>query len=204
MKSGPGSDALDNILARHFPGLAPVQVLMVSAEWDGFEAIKVVRDAEGRFWCYLTFGISDLGEKHGTHPALSGLGYELTMRVACHAAESTPPGWPITLLNNLARFLRPQRYDVVDSEPLIFKEPLTVAAPTTLTAVMLADDVQFGYGMDTANGYVQFRQVVGITQDEAMFQAGFGRSALLEKISAVNPFLLTILDRPSVLPQKGA
>ncbi|MGH9602605.1 MAG: suppressor of fused domain protein [Terriglobales bacterium] len=199
MTSGPGSDALDSVLARHFPGAAPLQVRMVSAEADGFEAVKVVRDPQQRFWCYLTFGISDLSEKQSRHPALSGWGYELTMRVP-YGSEATPPDWPIALLNNLARYLRPKRYDVVDSEPLLFNEPLAAAAPTTLTALMLADDVQFGYGMDTPNGYVQFRQVVGLTQEEGMFQAGFGRSALLEKISAGNPFLLTILDRPSLLP----
>lgn len=198
MKSGTGSDVLDSALARHFPGVSPVQVLMVSADTDGFEAIKILRDPQDRFGCYLTYGISDLAEKRSTHPALSGLGYELTLRVPC--SEPTPPDWPIAFLNNLARHLRPKRYDVVDSEPLLFNEPLTQSVATSLTGVMLADDVQFGYGMDTPNGHVQFRQVVGITQDEGMFQAGFGRPALQEKIAAANPFLLSILDRSSVLP----
>ncbi len=202
MRTGPGADALDSVLAQHFPGLAPVVVMMVSADWDGFEGIKALRDPQARFWCYLTYGISDLAEKRGTHPALSGLGYELTTRVPC-GPEATPPGWPLTLLNNLARHLRSKKYDVVDSEPLIFNQPLTPAEPTALNAVMFADDVQFGYGMDTPNGYVQFRQVVGITGDEGVFQSGFGRPALLEKISARNPFLLTLLDRASVLPMTG-
>jgi hypothetical protein len=187
------------VLAQHFPGVAPVVVTMVSADLDGFEGIRILRDPQERFWCYLTYGISDLAEKQGTHPALSGLGYELTMRVP-GGSEPTPPDWPIPLLNNLARYLRPKRYDIVDSEPLLFNAPLIASLPTTLTAVMLADDVQFGYGMDTPNGYVQFRQVVGITHDEGVFQSGFGRSMLLEKMAAVNPFLLTMLDRRSVLP----
>jgi len=199
MTSGPGAEVLDSVLGQHFPRVAPVQVLMQSAETDAFEAIKVVRDPQDRFWCYLTYGISDLAEKRSTHPALSGLGYELTLRLPC-GSEPLPPDWAIVFLNNLARYLRPKRYDVVDSEPLLFNEPLTPSFPTALTAVMLADDVQFGYGMDTLNGYVQFRQVVGITQEEGMFQAGFGRSALQEKMAATNPLLLTILDRRSVLP----
>ncbi|MBI4167158.1 MAG: suppressor of fused domain protein [Acidobacteria bacterium] len=199
MTSGPGALALDGALAQHFPGVEPVLVLMTSADRDGFDAIKVLLDREGSFWFYLTFGISDLGEKQGTHPALSGLGYELTMRVPA-GPEPSPPDWPIPLLNNLARYLRPMRYDVVDSEPILFETPLTTDPPTDLTGVMFADDVQLGYGVDTPNGYVQFRQVVGIRQEEGIYQSAFGRAALVEKISRSNPFLHTILDRPSVLP----
>lgn len=199
VKQGPGSEALDKVLARHFPGVDPFHMLMTSAEKDGFKAIKVLRDTQGSFWLYLTFGISDLGEKQGTHPALSGLGYELTMRVPAGPAPS-PPDWPIPLLNNLARYLRPMRYDVVDSEPILFETPLTTDPPTDLTGVMFADDVQLGYGVDTPNGYVQFRQVVGIRREEGVYQSAFGRAALVEKISRSNPLLLTILERPSVLP----
>jgi len=202
MTSGPGAEVLNGILAQHFPGVEPVLVLMTSADQDAFEAIKIVREVQGRFWCYLTFGISDLGEKHGTHPALSGLGYELTMRVPA-GPEPSPPDWPIPLLNNLARYLRPMRYDVVDSEPILFNAPLTIDPPAALTGVMFAEDVQLGYGVDTPNGYVQFRQVVGITQEEGIYQSAFGRTALVERISRSNPFLLTIPDRPSVLPPPG-
>ena len=199
MTSGTGTDALDGLLAQHFPEVAPYLVLMASADPDGFEAIKAVRDAEKRCWCLITYGISDLGEKKRTHPALSGLGYELTLRIP-DGGGSAPPDWAILLLNNLARYLRPKKYDVLDEEPLIFNEPITLSAPTGLTAIMLADDVQFGNGIDTPNGYVQFRQVVGITQDEGMYQAGFGRSRLREKLLASDPFLVTRLDRISVLP----
>lgn len=199
MRPGPGSDALDRVLAQHFPGVTPYVVLMTSAEPDGFEAIKIVRDGQGRFWCYLTYGISDLAEKRGTHPALSGLGYELILRAPADT-ESSPPDWPVPLLNNLARYLRPKRYALADSEPILFSESLTVDPPSSLTAVMFAQDVQFGHGIDTPNGYVQFLQVVGITQDEGIYQAAFGRAMLLEKLTPSNPFLLTILDRSSVLP----
>ena len=199
MTSGAGTEALDRVLAQHFPGVVPHVVLMTSADPDGFEAVKAVRDAPNGLWCFLTYGISDLGEKKSTHPALSGLGYELTLR-AHDDGTASPPDWPIVLLNNLARYLRPKKYDVVDEEPLIFNEPLTVGIPTRLTAIMFADDVQFGYGMDTPNGYVQLRQAVGLTQDEGRYQAGLGRSRLREKILASNPFLLTRLDRSSVLP----
>lgn len=199
MKAGVGSEALDSVLALHFPGVEPAMVLMVSSEQDGFEAMKVIRDSHGAFWFYLTFGISDLGEKTGSHPALSGLGYELTMRAPA-GSESSPPEWPIHLLNSLARYLRPMRCDVIDSEPLMFSDPLTTNPPSSLTAVMFADDVKLGNGVDTPNGYVQFRQVVGITRDEGIYQSAFGRPKLLEKMSPSNPFLLTILGRPSVLP----
>ena len=202
MRSGRGSEALDSILAKHFPHIEPHLVLMASSDPDGFEAVKVMKPPKDQFCFYITYGISDLGEKQGTHPALSGLGYELTMRVP-PIADLSPPDWPIPLLNYLARHLRPLRYDVMDSEPVLFSTPLTAEPLTPLTGVIFADDVQLGYGMDTPNGFVQFRQVVGITQDEGMYQSAFGRSRLLEKISRLNPFLLTILDRPSVLPPLG-
>jgi hypothetical protein len=196
---GPGTDALGSVLDKHFPGNRAHLVLMASSDTDGFEGVQALLAPNGQFWFYMTFGISDLGEKRGTHPALSGLGYELTLR-APGSPEASPPEWPIALLNNLARFLRPMKYDVLDSEPIQFNEPLSTASPTALTAIMFADDVQLGYGVDSANGFVQFRQVVGITEDEAMYQSAFGRARLQEKLAASNPFLLTILDRSSVLP----
>jgi hypothetical protein len=199
MTSGTGTDALDRLFSQHFPGAAQHVVLMTGADPDGFEAVKAVRDAERHCWCLITYGISDLGEKKRTHPALSGFGYELTLR-APESGESLPPDWAIVLLNNLARYLRPRRYDVLDDEPLMFNEPIAPGVSTALTAIMFADDVQFGNGIDTPNGYVQFRQVVGITQDEGMYQAGFGRARLREKLVASNPLLLTLLNRPSVLP----
>ena len=50
MTSGQGTDALDRVLARHFPGMTPHVTLMTSADPDGFEAIKGVRDAGNDFW----------------------------------------------------------------------------------------------------------------------------------------------------------
>lgn len=202
MRSGPGADALNGVLTKRFPDIDPVLVLMTSSDQDGFEGLKVLLAPQGQFWFYITFGISDLGEKLGTHPALSGLGYELTMRVP-NGPDPSPPDWPIPFLSTLARHLRPMKHDVLDSDPIIFSGPLTAASPTALTAVLFADDVQLGYGVDTPNGFVQFRQVVGVTQDEGIYQSAFGRSKLLEKLSPSNPFLLTILDRPSVLPPPG-
>jgi len=202
VEPGPGAKALDAVLDQRFPAVRPFVVLMTSADQDGFEQVKVFLASQSHFWFYITFGISDLGEKQGTHPALSGLGYELTMRVPA-GSKSSPPDWPMPLLNNLARYLRPKRYDVMDSEPIMFNSPLISDPPTALAGVMFADDVQLGNGVETPNGYVQFRQVVGITQDEGVYLSAFGRYKLLEKLVPSNPFLLIVLSRPSVLPPIG-
>ncbi|MGC3998634.1 MAG: suppressor of fused domain protein [Anaeromyxobacter sp.] len=53
-------------------------------------------------WHYVGLGLSDLFEKTTPGPD-SGLGHELTLRVAKRPGEAEPPRWPITVLVNAAR-----------------------------------------------------------------------------------------------------
>lgn len=62
------------------------------------------------FYLFFSFGLSDLhgdGRVHEvSEPNLpSGFGFELTMRVRCEEGEKSPPTWPATLMQNLARYL---------------------------------------------------------------------------------------------------
>ena len=54
-------------------------------------------------WHYVTYGFSELYAKESSDAATSGYGFELTFRLAAEAAEnadSTPPVWPMNLLQN--------------------------------------------------------------------------------------------------------
>ena len=53
----------------------------------------------------MTYGFSELYEKDTDDLEVSGYGFELTFRLGATAGEETPPDWPISLLQNLARYV---------------------------------------------------------------------------------------------------
>ncbi|KAF0246914.1 MAG: hypothetical protein FD180_273 [Planctomycetota bacterium] len=196
---GTGTSALDAAIANHFPGVAPGIAFPVG-DVKPFAGVRIFRDPQCRFWFYMTYGISDLVEKMGNHPALSGRGYEFTMRVPF---EAEAPVWVAPFLGELTRILKPKGTSLCDSEPVLLGRPLTTMEPTRLDAVFFTADIQLGHGIDTPNGYVSFLQVVGIDAIEAAvlsFTPGT-TLPLLRKLGPGNPFFMTILDRKSVLPQ---
>lgn len=195
---GPGTAALDAAVAKVFPGVAPHVAHAFAAGEPPFAGAKIFRDPQYRFWFVLTYGLSDLQEKRGRSVALSGLGYELTMRVPF---EPEPPVWMLPFLGELAAVLRPKGTEICETEPVVLGRPLTTMEPTKLDAVFFSEDAQLGHGIDTPNGYVTFLQVVGIYAAEAAFLASTPgtRLPLLRKLGPGNQFFMTQLDRRCIL-----
>src|SRR5688572_24481090 len=49
-------------------------------------------------WFFVTFGLTELYEKESDDLAVSGWGFELTMRTPRPDGVQQPPQWPLTLL----------------------------------------------------------------------------------------------------------
>ena len=154
----PGWDAIDAVLVAQYGDQEPQQV-----------GSTLAYDAGGH-WHYVGYGLSELFEPvPGADPAVSGWGFELTMRVPRDGDE--PPGWPFWMLEEIARYVNGNRAVLAPGHRLDFRQPVTgypevEGAPDTgLTVFAFAVDPVLGE-IDTPNGRVVFLQAVGVTAAE--------------------------------------
>ena len=102
----PGWDLIDEIFGRIYPGQTPRHVApKISPRHDlrpGRSPVEGthVFDA-GEAWHYVTLGLTDLYEKSDPESEASGIGCELSMRVA-KRGEVEPPLWPVVLMGLIA------------------------------------------------------------------------------------------------------
>ena len=114
--------------------------------------------AVGRPLALRHLGLSELFEPvPGADPAVSGWGFELTMRVPRDGDE--PPAWPFRVLDEIARYVADERAVLAPGHRLDVRHPVTghpevEGAPDTgLTVFAFAVDPVLGE-VDTPNGPV--------------------------------------------------
>ena len=72
---------------------------------DPLDGVEVWESERGvPHWHYITYGFSELYEKENDTPDVSGYGFELTFRLK-RSGEEQPPSWPVSLLQNLGRYI---------------------------------------------------------------------------------------------------
>ena len=157
-RSAPGWDAIDAVLVGQYGDQEPRQV-----------GSTLAYASEGH-WHYVHLGLSELFEPvPGAYPAVSGWGFELTMRVPRDGDQ--PPVWPFRMLEEIARYVNDKRAVLAPGHRLDVRQPVTghpgvEGAPDTgLTVFAFAVDPVLGE-IDTPNGRVVFLQAVGVTAAE--------------------------------------
>jgi suppressor of fused len=191
----PGWDAIDIALARLYPGVVPVHLApFPGAHMPGGGVHGISAYPATDHWHLVTYGLSELFEKVSRQPEISGWGYELTIRVTRRPEEAGPPQWAFNLLERLARVTQAEahRYRVGDRVEL--GGPLDGDPGTRIVALTVVLDPQLGT-IDTPNGAVQFRQVVGITRNELDFLRSGSVEVVLEHLAEGNPLLVTDVRR---------
>ncbi|KAJ6630518.1 Suppressor of fused like [Pseudolycoriella hygida] len=127
-------------------------------------------------WHYITFGLSDLhgdGRVHQvdnsdeTMEHLSGMGFELTFRLIKQTPSSEnekPPTWPANLLQALARYVfqTGNRFVIGDNVP--WRKSLD-SSTSNIQHMLIANDPQL-MRTKTPFGWVDFCQIVGVTEEE--------------------------------------
>jgi hypothetical protein len=184
----PGWDAIDTALAKILPGQQPLH-------WgtnrlpgqDGLYGLSAYR--QGDHWFFVSYGLSELFAKESEDKAVSGWGFELTMRAV--GADAEPPAWPRALLDRLGSVVyssgRPfgvgHRLDAVSQ--ITGGNP-----PTRLTCIAFTEDPKLGT-IETPNGSVTFLAVVGITPDELAEMKASTTATVLDAMRSANPLLIT-------------
>ena len=148
-------------------------------------------------WHYVTYGLSELGEKRSTDPKLSGFGLEYTLRLV--DPSPTPPAWPINLLRWVAAqvWLTRQPYDPAHSMNLPNPRMLETVSPGVEALAFLADDALGP--IETPNGTVQFVSVVPLARGEFELIGRWDVKKLFTEIRELQKDLLWRPGRKSCL-----
>jgi hypothetical protein len=146
---------------------------------------------------YVTYGFSELYEKESEDPDISGFGFELTFRLACEPGDE-PPNWVLSFLQNLGRYVFQTGNRFGEGHTMPLNGPIRQGADTLIRTIGFALDPELGK-IVTPNGWVEFLQVVGLTEDEREAARLWNASHFLELVGEQNPLLLTDLSRDSYL-----
>ncbi len=141
-------------------------------------------------WFFLTFGLSELFHKETDDPAISGWGFELTMRTPRGGDEDQPPQWPLRLLTSLGTYVFSASSPFAAGHRMAPGGPITGTDDTRLTALAFAQDPELN-SISTPNGSVAFLAVVGITAGELAQMKGSSTAAVLESLATQNRNLVT-------------
>ncbi|VWD54570.1 aminopeptidase [Burkholderia lata] len=199
----PGWDAIDGALARVYPGQEPKHYGTL-IKWrlggpDPLDGISVWKRAEPvPHWHFVTYGLSELYAKESDDPAVSGFGFELTMRVACGATDEEPPNWVFSFLQNLARYVFESGNAFGDGHWMSANGPIALETDTKLCSMGFVFDPELPT-IDTPHGHLAFLQVVGLTLDEERAAKRWRTRALLDVLLPHLPLWISDLGRASLL-----
>ncbi len=149
-------------------------------------------------WHYVTYGFTDLFEKETDDPEVSGFGFELTFRLARSAADTTPPTWPIGMLQNLARYVFKTGNVFAPGHHMDANGPICLDSETALRAIAFTTDPELPAQRSPHGGF-ELVQIVGITLDELEALQAWNTESFLELARTRDPQLVTDLARTSWL-----
>ncbi len=201
-----GWDAIRAALAGLYPGQTP-RHHGSALPWtlggdDPLDGISVYWAAVPRpHWHYVTFGFSELFAKQSQDPAVSGFGFELTLRLTAPPdarSADTPPTWPMNLLQNLARYVFETGNVLEQGHHLDANGPIALEHRTLLRHLAFMQDPQLP-PIDTVNGRLQFLQVIGLADGEKAAIIRWSADQVLHMLAPAMPLWITDLERADLL-----
>lgn len=209
-----GWDAITAVFDAAYVGQEP-QHWGVLIPWtlggpDPLRGVSAYRGVEPvPYWHYVTYGYSDLfgdladaaASAGKPAPEASGYGIEMTMRLADPAAadpDATAPVWPISLLQNVARYVFQTGNVIYAGHYLGAGGPIALDEETELVVLGFVEDPVHPEPLATPYGEVRFVQAVGLTSDEADAAASWNTRRLVEVIGRAHGYGLTDLSRRGI------
>lgn len=168
---------------------------------DGISAWKRAEPIPHRH-C-VGFGLTDLYSKDSEDEETSGHGFELTFRLRRDPADEDPPGWAISLMQNLARYVVTSGNALRDGEWMARNGSIALDTDTQLRGLAFVADPKLP-PIATPNGSVAFVQIVGLTVDEMEAGKNWQTRGVLAALLPHLPLWITdfarasLLDRPDV------
>jgi Suppressor of fused protein (SUFU) len=148
---------------------------------------------------YVSYGFSQLYyNEDSAGGEFSKFGFELSFRLAPFSGDSELPTWPISVMQNLAKYVFKSKKWFEEFHFIPALGPIRLGTDTDITAIAFALDSELGK-ISTPHGEVAFLQMVGITSSEyaslKLANSTLATQTLIEKLRKDNPYLITDLTR---------
>jgi hypothetical protein len=150
-------------------------------------------------WHYVTYGLSELGEKTSNDPSLSGFGVEYTLHLVEDAAE--PPVWPMNLLRWVAKLVWQTREPLDPGHSMNIPEGLLDTVSPGIEGLGFAKDADLGT-IQTPNGNVTFVNVIPLMHREHWLLGAWDFDRYVGVVRSQQGDLLWRVGRSSVLEGK--
>lgn len=209
--STDGWDAIDGALARIYGDAEPMHWGTVIKfrlggpdPLDGISAYP--RTEPVPHWHFVSYGLTELYDKESDNADESGWGFELTFRLVRDPADTEPPVWVASMLQNLARYVFSTGNWFDDGHHMNINGPIAVSREdSAIRAIAFTVDPELG-AIDTPHGAMKFLQVVGLTLDELDACQRWNPTSVLGLVEPSIPLYVTDVDRGSLVadPQVAA
>ncbi len=190
-----GETAIEGALLAAHPGGEPLRVELPGEGKGALAGCIATRVEEPvPHWLVVSRGFTELGEKVGENPEVSGWGFEVTCRLPARTDEPDF-GWVVSWMQNIAHYL---------SDKVSFLEPYhhmpmwQATSDDEIAALVFVDDIEL-VPARSANGSFSFLQMVGLTRGEYEALQAWDPAALVELIRERDPLLLMDVERKSYL-----
>ena len=205
-----GWDAINAAMLALYPGQEPRHFGTLLSHTlggnDPLDGISVYWSESPRpHWHYVSYGFSELYDKQSDDLQESGFGFELTFRLAAPAGDGKrgePPTWPMNLMQNLARYVFSSGNVFEAGHHLDANGPIALDTDTKLQHLAFVADPQLP-AIDTANGRVNFLQLVAVTDEEMAAIKRWSTLGALAVMEQAMALWITELERDSLLVDPG-
>lgn len=152
-------------------------------------------------WHYITYGLSELGEKTSNDPSLSGFGVEYTLRLVDDAAE--PPIWPMNLLRWLAKLVWQTREPLDPKHSMDVPDGLLDEVSPGVEGLAFLTDPDLAT-IQTPNGTVTFVSAIPLMAREHWLLGAWDFDKYVDVLRSQQSDLLWRVGRRSVLESDGS
>ena len=150
-------------------------------------------------------GLVTRGRPHW-HLLTEGLrprGYELSVRVQKEKEEFAPPPWAVHLLSTLIARAKEGQLSADTNQVMVLAQGIAPGTDSELFGVVFTADPE-APELATTHDRLPVLLAVPVTRDEARAVREWSPPALVEVLGKVDPLLITLLDRPSLLQSPRA
>lgn len=189
-----GLETLYNLCRKIYPDqVNPLQVTALLKYWlggpDPLDYISmyanpgIPSENVPPHWHYISFGLSDLHGDGRVHDPSgpenpSGFGFELTFRLKREPEDTSPPTWPATLMQSLAKYVFQSGNALCASDHVSWHCALD-NSESRIQHMLMTSDPQLN-STQTPFGTVDFVQIVGICAEELKASQQWNGAGILD------------------------
>ena len=134
---------------------------------------------------------------------LSSRGYELSLRVQKEKDEYAAPAWAVSLLSTLINRATAGQLAADTNQVMVLAQGVAPGTDSDLFGVVFTADPE-APALVSAHQRVPILLAVPVTRDEARAVREWSPTGLVEVLGKVDPLLISLLDRPSLLQSPRA